>query len=198
MEGVDDMSSTHEDKHQHTAPPDDSPEGEVEHTPIIVSDGSASIQFHLPFYPLDSSTGVNSSKNLFLQHVEAKHKAHADGKAVCHELDPGEECVIVVTCKQQGKTDEQYVIRGGNSTDPAMSPSIKFNHSEFKEDPINFPPETFPGLKPGNRFVNKDRNPTKLEIFRVEADGSLTSVHDCPLVSDPHAKYVILDADITE
>jgi len=159
-----------------TAPPDDAPKGFADHTPIIVTGGSASIQHAEGEY---SSTAaepdVLTSAGLFLDEVQLFGLTHANGDDICHTLAQGEQCIIEVTCKRGGQPDRNFTITGGKS----QSPQIRFSHAEYRQG-ADFPPTG--GISTNVRFGRRDRTITRLQIFRVQAGGNVL-VHDCPVIA---------------
>lgn len=171
-------------------------DGEVSHSPIIITDGSASIQFDRGEYP-DSGTDTRSSVGLFLREMVA-NRVHPvlnppdplrdgdpPGSVLCHSFTGTARYEVRVTCAA-GVNEMNYIIRGRN-TGASRSPTITFNHitapREYREG-ANFPPTRI-GAR---RFGNANRRITRLQIFR---DGTL--VHDCPLVGNG-IEYTINDA----
>lgn len=168
---------------------------EFEHSPIIITDGSASIEFDLGEYDHEGG-GHHTSAGLRLNTVSANMEhplSPADqagdppGGFICQSFSGLAQFRIEVTVKV-GDDEETFIIRGRNT--PLLgSPAVDFNIGKFKKDHVNFPPK-YPS---GTRFVNPDGNITRLRIFR---GNSPNPVHDCPLagkngvqytVSDPHA-----------
>lgn len=171
-------------------------DGEVTHSPIIITDGSASIQFDSREYP-DTGTDTHRSTGLLLREVLA-NKLHPvlnppdslrdgdpPGTAVCHSFTDGAQYEVRVTCAVGGN-EMNYIIRG-SFLGASRSPTITFNHvtppREYREG------GNFPASRPGSRrFGNANRRITRLQIFR---DG--TPIHDCPLVG-AGIEYTIVDA----
>jgi hypothetical protein len=159
---------------------------EVEHTPIIVTDGSATIEFSGSHYLPDDDDpkNTNTAHDLKLSFIEA-HRTHnstdAKGSTVCYVFLPGEEYEIEVTCQRIGQGNKNFKVRGSVEGPPVK---INFDHDEYKTP--------FTPIMKGNRVGHPARRPTKLEIFR-DPDGKRESVHDCPLVSDTNCVYKVWD-----
>jgi len=162
------------------------PDGEVTHPPIIITDGSASIEFEDDKYPLNGSTTTHQSKDLRLTEISSNQE-HGNGARVCRTLQDKETVLIVVTCQVGGTSDPRTIeIRGGNFIDGSASPSIKFDHKAFDE--------TFKPIKKGNRrrVGKKNRNITSLEIFRVSDN---KRVHDCDVVKKKKGFEITVNDD---
>ena len=150
--------------------------GEVSHSPIIITDGSASIEFAKDEYKTLVGSS-HKSTDLLLAEIRS-NKKHANGLRICHTLSDGETVEIVVTCKVGGSDPKTFTIRGGNFLDGSGSPSITFDHSVFNE-PMT-PMATTP--EPRVRLGKKNRDITKMEIFQV-VGGNNASVHVCDVVT---------------
>jgi hypothetical protein len=159
---------------------------EVTHTPIIITDGSASVEFDAGEYPAVAGTEKHASAGLFLESIEARNK-HTQDYHVCHTLSPDEVCRVEVTCLQQGGPAKVMKIRGANSA-TGGSPEIEFEHGTFPRVPV-----------PNNarrKHFNDNFSITRMEIFKVVSGMPDESVHICPLVpndgkceitiNDPH------------
>jgi len=145
----------------------------VAHTPIIVTDGSASIEFDEREYPASSAT-THQSKGLRFIRVVA-NKKHDNKSLICHELALDEMILVKVTCQVGGSSDgKDFIIRGGNKMDGSGSPSFEFDHSVYNQ--------AFPSIEKGKRVGNKKREITRLEIFRISTSGGTTPIHDCEVV----------------
>lgn len=164
---------------------------EDEHSPIIITDGSASIEFTESEYP-HQGNGHHTSKALLLRNVSASRShpisppiAAGDprGSTICQSFTGTTRFRIEVTVRVDG-TDETFTVMG-RSAGSFKSPTIDFNLGQFRKDHASFPPK-FP--QTGSRFVNPTASITSLRIFR----GS-TLVHDCPLASVNGIEYTIND-----
>lgn len=173
-------------------------DGEVTHSPIIITDGSASIQFDAGEYA-DTGTDTRLSTELILREIFAnrEHPITDDplrdgdppGSPICHGFTGSALYEVRVTC-EAGGNQMNFVIIGRRSGSSA-SPIITFSHAmqprEYREG------ANFPATRPGaRRFGNANRRITKLEIFRA---GIL--VHNCPLVPvavGERIQYTISDA----
>jgi hypothetical protein len=159
----------------------------VTHTPIIITDGSASIEFDADLYQLKPGTNKHPSKDLYLNSVEARDK-HTQVSHNCYPLAANEEYRIEVTCTQGGSTKVIF-IRGANRA-TGGSPEIEFDHGSF-------PRVTTAGSK-RHRHFNDTFSITRMEIFQIVSGSPDKSVHICPLVpgdgkceitiNDPHAE----------
>jgi hypothetical protein len=150
---------------------------EVDHTPIIVTDGSVGIDFSSEEYAEVGGLFVSAGLNLHL--IEATHATHEDGSALCYFARPNEQCIVVFHTTRPGGGDETITIQGGLGT----SPTVVFRGAEYPRD----------NSAPAHRRVhrNPERRLTALEIFRVR--GVLKErVHLCPLVG-AGARYRVWD-----
>lgn len=171
----------------HTNPPG----GGVDHTPIIITDGSASIEFTESLYtPVSGNPNRRRSTGLHLVKVSA-HRDHDRTRnpesvgRVCFPLVSGQLYEIEFTCERTGQPTRNFVVGGG----PTFSPELQFEHGsggEYQKSSANFPP-----IDLGQRFGNLDRNITRMQIFRVE-DSSRVLVHDCGRVEN-NCEYRLLD-----
>jgi len=156
-----------------------------QHTPIIITDGSASIEFSSGEYPKTTGSDIRQSKNLRLDRIVA-NKKHNNGMFTCHQLAANERVVIRVTCKINGTDDgKNFTITGGNSTLAGNSPSIEFSDGVYSTP--------FPPIEQGKRVGNVNREITKLEIFRVNQAGNLESVHNCEVIAKKNFKIRVRD-----
>lgn len=167
--------------------------GEADHSPIIITDGSASIEFALKGLYKPQGNGNHTSTTLRLRDVTANHKhpASADtlkvgdppGSVFCRSFEGASRIRIEVTVRVDGQDEIFEII--GKATGSSKSPSVKFNIAKFKEDSATFPVEN---PKSGRRFGTLDGNITSLKIF---SDGDL--IHDCPLATQNGVEYTITD-----
>ncbi len=155
------------------------PDPTEQHSPIIITDGSASIQFGPREYPDPASgTHIRRSRGLRLDRIRANRR-HDNGEFLCYQLGDDERVVIEVTCEMDGVNDGRgCTVTGGNSRTGRFSPTIEFDHGVYNE--------TFPtiGLRRGRRRGNRRRDITSLKIFSVTGSGALEEVHDCDVVQE--------------
>ena len=164
--------------------------GGVNHTPIIITDGSASLEFAESEYLPDSSDStLRISSGLHLVKVSA-HRNHdrqvnpeSQGR-ICFPLAGNEVYEIEFTCAREGRPVSNFIIGGG----PAVSPRIRFDHGAGKEYQRT---ADFPSIDLGQRFGNLLRNIVRMQIFRIE-NGSRQPVHDCGVVENG-CEYRLLD-----
>jgi len=160
--------------------------GGVSHSPIIITDGSASIEFAEDEYPPVSAT-THKSNQLRLTEIRS-NKKHNNGSRICHTLSDGETVEIVFTCKVGGADPKTFTIRGGNFVNGSGSPSIAFDHATFDE-PM---PPMGSGLRvrrgKGNREI------TSLQIFQVGGGG--TPVHDCDVIAKKNFRISVKDPHV--
>lgn len=170
---------------------DDPPTGQVDHTPIIITDGSASIEFAENRYlPEDGNPNRRRSTDLHLMKVVANrnHTLAANPESrgrSCLPLVAGDLYEIEVTCTLLGQPAKNFLVSGG----PTFSPVIEFDHAsggEYRKDS-----NEFPSIELGQRFGNLLRGITRLQIFRIE-NATRVRVHDCALAT-PGCEYKILD-----
>ncbi|HEX7317892.1 MAG TPA: hypothetical protein VF297_28570 [Pyrinomonadaceae bacterium] len=171
---------------------EDIPTGQVDHTPIIITDGSASIEFAEDLYiPNAGNPNRRVSKDLHLVKVVAnqEHSRADNPESVgnsCFPFVAGDLYEIEVTCARDGTQPNSFVVGGG----PTVSPVIEFEHQTGQDYQKN--KTTFPPIQLGQRFGNVQRNISRLQIFRIE-DGMRVRVHDCRLAPRQGCQYTILD-----
>ena len=162
-------------------------DGGVSHSPIIITDGSASIEFAEDEYPQVSAT-THQSNQLRLTEIRS-NKKHNNDSRICHTLSDGETVEIVFTCKVGGADPKTFIIRGGNFVNGSGSPSIAFDHATF-DQPM---PPMGSGMRvrrgKGNREI------TSLEIFQVTGSGS-TLVHDCDVIAKKNFRISVKDPHV--
>jgi hypothetical protein len=163
---------------------------EAGHSPIIITDGSASIEFGRREYDHEGG-GHHTSTGLFIREISANmthptspETAAGDppGGSICHVFTDFARFTIEVTVRVNDMDKTFKII--GRKSGLFKSPTIDVDLSTFRENG-GFPP-TFPAT--GIRLSNATANITSLKIFR----GS-TLVHDCPLASQNGVKYVVSD-----
>lgn len=170
---------------------DNPPVGVRTHTPIIITDGSASIEFdesHYPPVPGDPqrrrSTGLHLVK-VVAHRDHGRENPESRGGRSCVPLVAGELYEIEATCTRAGSPPRNFIVGGG----PTFSPEIRFEHGiggEYQKDPVHFP-----SIQLGQRFGNRQRDITRLQIFQVVGP-TRTLIHDCALAG-PGCEYEILD-----
>ncbi len=165
-----------------------SEEEEVTHTPIIITDGSTSVEFDTKEYPAVAGSEKHASMDLFLKSIEARNK-HTQVKHICYSVPANVACRIEVTCQPQqgGGAAKVITIRGANSR-TGGSPEIEFEHNTFSQ--------VTSSDSPRQRHFNDNFSITRMEIFKVVSGTPDESVHVCPLVpndgkceitiNDPH------------
>jgi hypothetical protein len=166
--------------------------GGVDHTPIIITDGSASIEFTENLYnPVPGNPNRRRSTGLHLMKISAhrNHDSQVNPESigrVCIRLVAGELYEMEFTCERAGRPPKNFIVGGG----PTISPVLEFEHGfegEYQKNAIDFPP-----IDLGQRFGNQHRNITRLQIFRIESDGSRVRIHDCGRAGED-CEYRILD-----
>ena len=161
--------------------------GDVTHSPIIITDGSASVEFDEEHYPLIG--GVHQSGGLHLENVEARQPVPQSGTNpqpthICHTFMGNALHKIVVLCRVGGNTETITIV--GAKAGASRSPKIDFNHQEFMKDHAHFPPKN----TSSGRFVNANRRIISFRIIRVSTN---TEVHNCPLVAAGNVEFTIND-----
>src|SRR2546423_1905930 len=152
--------------------------GEVDHTPIIITDGSAAIEFaEVQHYRRVIGTSIHRANDLRLAFVQP-NMLHDDGTAFCHTLSANEDCVIEVM-EQGNKGFTIHAFPDGHTVE------IRFDHGVYKMSLTTSPPKGN-----GHRFGNANRRIVGLRIF---VNGNPNPDHDCELVSRPGIEYTILD-----
>ena len=169
---------------------DDSTLGLDTHTPIIITDGSASIEFaESEYIPDDGNPNRRTSRGLHLVKITANQQHTAENPESlgrdCLELIAGRVYEIEVTCTRDGQAPNTFLIGGG----PTVSPVIQFDHragEEYQQDPNVFRP-----IQLGQRFGNVLRNISRMRIFTV--NGTRTLVHECRLASRDGIEWILMD-----
>jgi len=149
------------------------------HPPIIITDGSAAIEYTEGNYQQVTGKNVHVAiEKLHLVDI-VSDREHTVGKGdkTCHTLVDGEQCEIEIACEGGGGFNN-FIIRGNFASSPP--PELEFDRGEYKMDTAVFPPRN----KDAQRFGSKGRRIRKLQIFKV-VDGKRVepAVHDCPLVA---------------
>ncbi|HEY6189861.1 MAG TPA: hypothetical protein VIW80_19565 [Pyrinomonadaceae bacterium] len=150
---------------------------EVTHTPIIIGDGSASIDFDKQEYAQMSVNGSRTADDLRLRSVFVDSSL---GAHVCHQVSSGETCEITVICSRVGSEDKNFVIRGGDFVE------IEFDSTEYRE------------THPNDVARAHHRNPNRQITAMTIRDSLGNLIHDCDLVfngtertitiNDPHVE----------
>lgn len=157
--------------------------GGVSHSPIIITDGSASIEFAEDEYPPVSAT-THQSNQLRLTEIRS-NKKHNNGSRICHTLSDGETVEIVFTCKVGGADPKTFIIRGGNFVNGSGSPSIAFDHATFDEP-----------MPPMGSGVRVRRGKGNREITRLEISSGSTLVHDCDVIAKKNFRINVKDPHV--
>lgn len=157
------------------APDDDEPGLPVDHTPIIITGGSAAIEYDNTRYTRAGTTNrVNSNAPLRIRSLAFVNVANPTRRHFCYMPRPGMRYVIQITCQRTSQPDEMITIRGG----PGLGPNeIEFSHSEFQENAA-FPPQTEHGRRQGNT----QRRITGLTVTEIPPSGPSTTLHVCDLI----------------
>lgn len=142
------------------------------HTPIIIGDGSASIDFSKIDYVKNVGTSNFSANDLRLRSIIVDSSL---GAHVCHMVPPGETCVITVVCRLAGSEDKNFVIRGGTPI------SIEFDGTEYVE--------THPNDVRRANHRNENRTISSMTI----RDGQDQLIHDCDLVLNGTGRMITIN-----
>ena len=154
---------------------------EVEHPPIVIVDGSVTIQFSSTDYSLMGGTNKYVSSEFSLKKVRSINKRQLG--EYCPALPINVPTRIVLTCQSDTQTTE-IVITGSNSASGG-SPSIEF-------DPRIFAQVT--SLDPKyQKYFNFDYKVRKMEIFTINAAGAMVLHHDCPFAKDGNCYEITID-----
>jgi hypothetical protein len=147
----------------------------VDHPPVIVTDGSATIALDENVYRRPSaSADRHISTDLRLISVGANRLHEETDSATCRQLRENEVVQIMVTTRLgTGGPLRRFTITGGNSADGSNSPVVEFDHGVFRPGAI------FAGRR---RFRNANHRIVSLEIF--SPPGSQEPVHTCSVVED--------------
>jgi hypothetical protein len=186
------MVTKHKDKDKKPAIGSKGPHHDptVEHTPIIITDGSLAIEFaEVKHYALIPHTNINEANDLKLAFVQP-HKlkadgsfedvAHSDGSIFCRQFSGSDVCRILVT--EQG--NRGFRIDGFADKAPV---TIEFDHGTYEQNDTDFPQ-----ILKGQRFGNKNSKVQKLLIF-VNSQ----QVHDCELAGQKGILYEVKDPETT-
>jgi hypothetical protein len=169
---------------------DDPPStGGVNHTPIIITDGSASLEFTIASYDPDPESNVNTANEPLHLVSIVSDRPHTPGQQdrTCFNFTGTDMFEIEVKCKGGGGFND-FEIRG--SFDPSIRPEVEVDRGEYRENG-SFPPRHPPT---GHRFVSTGRQITKLRIFRlINGHRQQPPVHDCPLVATPGNGWTVHD-----
>ena len=168
---------------------------EVTHTPIIITDGSAAFEYTESSYIQDPESNVNvANDDLHLVNI-ISDRPHTPGgnDFMCFEFQAGHQYEIEVKCVGGGGGFNNFLIRG--SRDPMPPPEVEFDRSEYRRDPLVFPPRNPPT---GHRFGSLGRRVRKVRIFELQ-DGHRIGdpVHDCSLVATAGNGWTIHDDHVT-
>ena len=154
---------------------------EVEHPPIVIVDGSVTIQFSSAEYTLMSGTNKYVSSGLSLKKVRSINKRQLG--EYCPALPANVPTRIVLTCQSDAQTTE-VIITGSNSASDG-SPSIEF-------DPHIFAQVT--SLDPKyQKYFNFDYKVRKMEIHTTDGTGAMVLHHDCPFAKDGNCYEITID-----
>jgi hypothetical protein len=151
-------------------------DSDVEHPPVIITDGSATIALDENEYrrtpPMTGNRHV--STGLRLLSVGA-NRLHDETKSqICHTLDDDEVVEIRVTTRVGGGPHQRsFTITGGNAEDGSQSPVVEFDHGIFPAGNV---------VASRRRFRNANRQIVSLEIF--SPPGSAQPVHTCSVVAN--------------
>jgi hypothetical protein len=150
------------------------------HSPIIITDGSASVEFDEGDFPLIS--GIHRSNGFSLNSVEARRTPNGPVDHICFTFTGNARHRIEAVCRVAGN-DELIIVEGAAAGGPSKSPTVQFNHQEFGKNG-GFPPKN-----PNDaRFAHANRRVLSLRITRLST-GAV--VHTCPLVPGGGAEYTI-------
>lgn len=172
-------------------PPPDNPPGDVTHTPIIITDGSASLEFTESAYIADPETNVNTANdNLHLVNItSAREHTTGQNDKVCFAFQAGQHYEVEVKCVGPMGGFNNFKVRG--SLDAQPRPEIEFDRGEYRMDPVVFPPHH---PQTGRRFGSAGRRVQKVRIFRlVNGQRQQPPEHDCPLVATAGNEWTIHD-----
>jgi hypothetical protein len=150
-----------------------------DHSPIIITDGSASVEFAEQDYPL--SGNVHASKGFSLDSVIVRRNPNGPIIHTCATFTGTARHRIEAVCRVGGDS-ETITVEGAAAGGPSKSPTIEFSHQEFA------PNASFPPAHGGRRFVHANRRVIRLLITRIST-GAV--VHDCPLVPGGGVEYTI-------
>jgi subtilisin family serine protease len=157
---------------------------EVDHPPIIITDGSAIIEFDAEEYPLPGGSDEHVSAGLSLGAISAINKDQVGH--FCPALPLNRPARIVVTL--QGPQALQLIINGANSR-AGGSPRIRFDHSVFPQV-TSLDPEY-------QKYFGREYRITRMEIFLINAAGVPELHHDCPFVNQGNCyRITIVDPHV--
>ena len=178
------------DKEQRTKTSADDEKPVVTHTPIIITDGSASLEFTPSAYTKDPDSNAHAANERLHLVSIVSDRPHTMGQAdvTCFTFSGSDLYEIEIKCKAGGGFND-FTILG--SFDPTISPVVNFDEGEYKEN-IVFPPRWPPT---GHRFVSTSREITSFRVFRiVNGQRMQPPEHDCKLVATPGNGWTVDDA----
>jgi len=155
------------------------------HSPIIITDGSLSVEFDGRFY-MQTVIGHHMSLGLRLDNVEV---TQGGGGHRCREFN-GTDIHRISVQAMIGNVPTEIVIVGAKVPSlGSFSPALDFaRETHFIEDPGTFPP----GGRFGRRFGNRDARITRFTITNIRTG----EVHDCPFATRPGFRYIINDGHV--
>lgn len=157
---------------------------EVEHSPIIITDGSASVEFQRRGYTHVGS-GSHPSLGRRLVRVEARRVPNGTIDHVCRTFTGTTRHRIVAHC-MVGEVPSDIIIEGANQGAlGSNSPEIDFRRDIHFRELANFPPKFGTGV----RFTNADARIVSFTVTNL----STGEVHDCPLGKAGGFEYTIVD-----
>ena len=160
-------------------------EGEVEHSPIIITDGSASVELSRTAYT-HIGGGTHTSSGINLQRVEARRNPSSPAPDhICHTFVGAAIHRVEVVCVV-GAQRTDITVTGAN-TGANRSPIVQFDRGGHFNENAGFPPKH---PTRGRRFSNGNARIISLRVIRVST-GEI--VHDCPFVTSGGFEYTICD-----
>lgn len=174
-------------------PPPDDPPSDVTHTPIIITDGSAALEFTESSYMPDPDSNVNRAiDNLHLVDM-VSDRPHTQGgnDFLCFAFQAGQQYEIEIKCIGNPGGFNDFKVRG--SLDPQPVPEIEFDRGEYQLNAATFPPRN----EHAQRFGSMGRHIRKLRIFRL-VNNQRVLEHDCPLVVPPGNGWTIHDEHVEQ
>jgi hypothetical protein len=160
-------------------------EADFDHSPVIITDGSATVEFDLSDYKLNA--GVHVSNSFSLDKVVAKKSHNGQPLHTCFTFLGADHYRIEAVCRVGGSGDQTIVVEGAAVGEPVRSMTVTFNHSVFRTNP-NFPPVEIGKT----RFAHANRRVISLRITDIST-GQV--VHNCPLVPGGGVEYTISEID---
>jgi hypothetical protein len=160
---------------------------DLTHSPIVITDGSGSVEFDRREY-VHLGSGNHLSLGLRLDKVEVRRIPNGPVIHTCQTFTGTDVHRIVAHCMLGNLPTEITIVGASEASIASVSPTLDFRRgNHFIEDSATFP-HKFPF---GRRFGNRNIRITRFTITNLNT-GQI--VHDCPLTAGGGFEYTIIDA----